>query len=262
VEHAKEHMETVGETGGDFAEWYTYTELNSLLNDISPVRPSTGSINACVEGDNVYKSSCTPRFQSNGQTGMCMVTNSYMASICDLFKGIYNYETHMCEYTQEFCQEMGMCFDRVNKVCQLPAETMFALSCVLGGTGGVREWIKIHGCGFSGNQLDFNNIITTSGQYAKDMVRDKSKINEGFQKTFDPNTTNGRINIYTTIMLVSGPVTTVALLIITAIEIGAQFAANNREENQMPPKSVDYPLEYAITGLSRDRTQPVQRAKG
>jgi hypothetical protein len=258
AEHAKEHMETGGETGGDFAEWYTYTEVNSLLNDINPSNASV--INACVEGDNVYKSSCTPRFISNGQSGMCMVTNSYMAMICDGAQGIYNYETHMCEYTQEFCQEMGMCFDRVNKVCQLPSETMFALSCILGGTGGVREWIKIHGCGFSGSDLDFNNIITTAGQYAKDMVRDKSKINEGFQKTFDPSTSQGRINIYTIIMAVGGPVTTVALAIAMALEIGGQFAETNREENQYPPKSEDYPLEYAITGLSRDRTQPVQRA--
>jgi hypothetical protein len=256
IAHTKDFMQNKGLTGGDYAEWYEFTEVNGYISQISPPT-STSNISACRVGlSNNYVTACsiTPtHFRTNSMTGACLVTNSYVNKTCDLFKGVYSYDSHMCEYTQEFCQSMGMCYDRVNMVCQLPSDTMFALSMIAGGEGVVREWIKINGCGF-------NVQANTVEQYAVDMFRDKEGIRQGFKDTFSPTSIGGAIGFTTLVgtvgALVAGPFVAAAMIIAIGAEIGVMFAQMNAENNQQPPKPQDYPKEYAITGLTDDGSQP------
>ena len=264
--HSKDYRANKGLTGGDYAEWYSYTEINDLLGQITT--PATSSINSCPVSTTNYSQACRVSSFNNDKTGLCMVTNSYMSTICDSFKGVYNESTHMCEYTMEYCQNNGMCYDKVNKVCQLPNDTMFALNITLNAAGGAREWIKIHGCGFSSEFFNPVNIVTSTGQWMFDMLRDEHGISEGMKQSFGPENPIGMTTLIGTVTSAgaiaagAGPVGVgimVAMMIVIGVEIGVGFARTNQTENQEPPKPEDYPKEYAITGLDSTSTDALFR---
>jgi hypothetical protein len=258
IAHSRDWIENAGVTGGDYAEWYTYTDINDTLQLIPD---SSSDIKACNKIGKNYASNCSPTFNNN-TTGACITTNPYMSIICSKFEGVYDHNLHMCTYTQEFCQSMGMCYDRVNKVCQLPHKNMFAFGMFFGGDGVTREWIKINGCGVDGDTFSPENIAVTTGQYMFDMFRDKEGIKDGMKNSFSPTSINGAIGF--TILLgaaagfVWGPLTLVAMAAV-GIEIGVAAMQSNQEENQRPPDPTDYPKEYAITGLSRDGSEAIMR---
>jgi len=262
--HSKDYRANKGLTGGDYAEWYSYTEINNLLGQIT----TSASLNACPVTSTNYSQACRVSSFNNNQTGLCMVTNSYMSTICDSFKGVYNENTHMCEYTMEYCQNNGMCYDKVNKVCQLPADTMFALNISLNLNGGAREWVKIHGCGFSADYFNPENIVTSAGQWMYDMLRDEHGISDGMKQSFGPDNPVGITALIGTVASAgaiaagAGPVgglIMVAMMVAIGVEIGVGFAYTNQSENQEPPNPEDYPKEYAITGLNAASTNALFR---
>jgi hypothetical protein len=265
--HAQDWIANNGITGGDYAEWYNFSELNTLLTQM-PAASKT--ISACMSSGTSYSTACNiaaDRFVAN-QTAACVTTSPYMASICDSFKGTYDYNAHMCTYTMAYCQSMGMCYDRVNQVCQLPHDTLFALSMFCGGDGVTREFIKINGCGVNESAANPYQIVAATGQFFSDMFSDKEGIREGVKSSFSPDTVQGGIGftmlagaVAETVLLraqVAARVNiyaTVIILAVIGILIGATVVETQQMENQMPPDPGDYPKEYAITGLTADGTE-------
>jgi hypothetical protein len=271
--HAQDWIANNGITGGDYAEWYNFSELNTLLTQM-PAASKT--ISACTSKGTSYSTACnitTNRFVAS-RTAACVTTSPYMASVCDAFKGTYDYSAHMCTYTMAYCQSMGMCYDQVNKVCQLPHDTMFALSMFFGGDGVTREFIRINGCGFNGNAADLTQIKDAAGQWLYDMFKDPEGIRQGVRATFSPETTQGGIGftmLAGAAVEASGAATlleryaisaaranmavTLIVLATIAVLIGSTLIESNQMENQMPPDTEKYPKEYAITGLTTDRTE-------
>jgi hypothetical protein len=89
------------------------------------------------------------KLRANGKTGACIVTNPGFRSMCAYGKGTYDQNSPTrCVYTASFCQTMGMCFDETSATCFLPSKQMFGASFLF-GTGGPRQWIKVHGCKFT-----------------------------------------------------------------------------------------------------------------
>ena len=121
---------------GNYVEWYTYTDINSLLASMTPaVNP--------------------PYFtkKPTDENGFCMVSSPGTAALCNYYKGEYDGVTHKCEFTLAYCQSIGTCHNSVDKTCYLPGPQMEALNFFFAG-GGVREWIKVNGCTFVGNDAD------------------------------------------------------------------------------------------------------------
>jgi hypothetical protein len=145
--------------GGEYAEWYTYDELlqkqwtkdNTTSNILL-----ANTFQSYQLGGNVYASDATNR---NGLTGACMVMNSTLYGICysttrdfqqnynvDPVTGVgYNFSEHKCNFTPAYCQSLGTCFKRSTKTCELPGKQLEGVSMVF-GTGGPREFIRLHGC--------------------------------------------------------------------------------------------------------------------
>ena len=159
---------------GNYAEWFRMSEFSSILN---------------VDGSQVVP---TPTFVGN-PTGACIVTNSGVRSICRKYNG--KYANHTCEYTVQYCQSIGTCFDRTTKSCYLPPDTMEALAIGF-GTGGVREFIKVHGCQFTSsrrwttdpNRNAMDTVVLTSGilvangsRMIQDILANQPHWNEGFR---------------------------------------------------------------------------------
>ena len=262
--HAKDWLQNQGLTGGQYAEWYSPTEITSILTQIPD---SSTTISGCTYISTIksYSVACSVNVVNSGA---CIATTPYMATICSEFKGVYDYNRHECTYTQEYCQTMGMCYDRVNKVCQLPHDTMFALSMFVGGDGVTREFIKIHGCGFDENGADPTNIVTSADKFILDLFKSEG-IREGVRATFAPENTQGAIGftmlagaaaegVLLTVAEASSRVNiavTVVVLTVIGILIGVTVIQSNQQDNQKPPSPTDYPKEYAITGLTNDGTQ-------
>jgi len=104
------------------------------------------------------------KLRANGKSGACIVTNPGFRSMCAYGKGTYDQTVeNRCTYTTEFCQNMGMCFDESSMTCYLPGAEMFAATFLF-GTGGPREWIKIHGCKSSGGDKGLNALSVADGR--------------------------------------------------------------------------------------------------
>ena len=156
---------------GNYAEWFNFSEFDSILaSDGTRVVPQ----------------------MTFTQKGACIITNSGIRSMCRMYKGTY--ANHTCEYTPEYCQSIGTCFDTSTKSCYLPPDTMEALSIGF-GTGGVREFIKVYGCKFtSGMASDpsrtaIDNVVLSSAfltlggiQIVKDVIANQPQWNEGFRQ--------------------------------------------------------------------------------
>ena len=202
---ANQWLSTNGNYGGQYAEWYTFDELNQAMQGIT-VAPSK-SITACSGTGTGYASMCEIRngatsatgtagsihpLRRSGKNGMCVVSSAGVAAVCNGNGGSYDVATHSCVFSPEYCQSIGTCFDNTSKMCYLPGEAMFAVSMVF-GTGGPREWIKVNGCNFTSSpQKTFENIINTTplglftaqGQtFFADMVKNQGNWGEGLEAT-------------------------------------------------------------------------------
>jgi len=143
--------------GGEYGEWYTYSELLAKKGPGGSNILSSNTFESYTLGGNVYASDQT--FITNGQQGACMVMNSTLYSICystakefqtsykvDSVDGAgYDFATHRCVFTPAYCQSLGTCYRRSTKTCELPTEELNGVSMIF-GTGGPREFIRLHGC--------------------------------------------------------------------------------------------------------------------
>ena len=143
--------------GGEYGEWYPFSELLAKNGpDGTPILASN-TFESYTLGGNVYANDQT--FVTNGQEGACMVMNSTLYSICystakefqtnykvDSVDGAgYDFATHRCVFTPAYCQSLGTCYRRSTKTCELPTEELNGISMIF-GTGGPREFIRLHGC--------------------------------------------------------------------------------------------------------------------
>ena len=144
--------------GGEYGEWYTFSELLTKNGpDGTPILASNTFESYTLGGANVYANDQTSI--TNGQQGACMVMNSTLYSICystekdfqttykvDPVPGTgYDFTTHRCVFTPAYCQSLGTCYRRSTKTCELPTEELNGISMIF-GTGGPREFIRLHGC--------------------------------------------------------------------------------------------------------------------
>jgi hypothetical protein len=143
--------------GGEYGEWYTFSELLSKNGPDGTSILASNTFESYTLGGNVYATDAT--LVNNGKQGACMIMNSTLYSICYStekdFQAKYNIEpiggtgynfvTHQCVFTPAYCQSLGTCYSRKNKTCELPTEDLNGVSMIF-GTGGPREFIRLHGC--------------------------------------------------------------------------------------------------------------------
>jgi hypothetical protein len=122
---------------GNYVEWYTYTDINTLLSSLTITPPVVVNFAS----------------KPSDEDGFCMVSSPGTAALCNYYKGEYDGSTHKCEFTPAYCQSVGACHNSIDKMCYLPGPEMEALNFFFAG-GGVREWIKVNGCTFVGNDED------------------------------------------------------------------------------------------------------------
>jgi len=194
---ANNWIDTNGSNGDNYGEWYTFDELNVTLANITEAPPTGKGIVGCHGTDtSTYRNACGIEadhpLRLNGKTGACIISTPAVASICRTNAGTYVSAEHRCVFSEEYCQSIGTCFDRTEKMCYLPGEAMFAVSMVF-GTGGPREWIKVNGCNFASTPEDgFYDIInvtpfglfTKQGQtFMADMLANHDNWGEGLKQT-------------------------------------------------------------------------------
>lgn len=277
---ANKWLSTNGNYGGQYAEWYTYDDLNNAIQTITetPAKPIT----ACAGTGTSYASMCQilPEhpLRRNGKDGMCVVSSAAVASVCNANSGSYDVTTHSCIFSSEYCQSIGTCFDSTSKMCYLPGEAMFAVSMVF-GSGGPREWIKINGCQFASSpQNTFENIMmlacpltslfTKNGQtFWSDMYANNKNWNEGLVATLGNPVMAAMISsmVVTTFageaiagMLVAGTATAgetagislIIMAIAIGIAMGVMVLQGNEVENKGPPDPQygPYASEYTVGG--------------
>jgi hypothetical protein len=125
---------------GNYVEWYTYTDINTLLASFTPpLSPPLTSLSFTSK--------------PSDEDGFCMVSSPGTAGLCNYYRGTYDVSTHTCVFSAAYCQSIGTCFNDTDKTCYLPGPQMEALSFFFPG-GGVREWIKVNGCSFVGRDAD------------------------------------------------------------------------------------------------------------
>jgi hypothetical protein len=194
---ANNWIDTNGSNGDNYGEWYTFDELNVSLANITDAPPAGKGIVGCHGTDtSTYRTACgieaSHPLRRNGKTGACIISSPGVAAICRTNAGTYVSAEHRCVFSEDYCQSIGTCFDRTEKMCYLPGEAMFAVSMVF-GTGGPREWIKVNGCNFASSPTDgFYDIInvtplglfTKQGQtFMSDMLANHENWNEGMKQT-------------------------------------------------------------------------------
>jgi hypothetical protein len=144
--------------GGEYGEWYNFSEL---LAKKGPDKTTSILLSDTFEsytlGGNVYATNAT--LVNNGKQGACMIMNSTLYHLCystgkdfqtnykiDPVAGTgYDFNTHTCVFTPAYCQSLGTCYSRKDKTCELPTEDLNGVSMIF-GTGGPREFIRLHGC--------------------------------------------------------------------------------------------------------------------
>ena len=255
--HAKHWFDSIYTTKkdppGNYAEWFNLTEFSTIRNgDGTPVVP-------------------TPTFVGSPQ-GACIVTNSGVRSICRKYNGTY--ANHTCEYTVEYCQSIGTCFDKSTKSCYLPPDTMAALAIGF-GTGGVREFIKLNGCQFESgmsndpNRTALQNVQMTAyiqaangARFIQDIIANQPHWNEGFRAVLK-NPANS-LNFTASVLGVSafmgpagfarfaGPLALLAG--IAAAIVGVTDMIRDTAEQRMKP-TIDK-QEYTTGGWNPDVSDP------
>jgi hypothetical protein len=132
---------------GNYVEWYTYTDVETLLAATPRLAPALNFTTKPSDED-----------------GFCMVSSPGTASLCNYYKGEYDGSTHKCQFTPAYCQSIGTCHNAIDNVCYLPGPEMEALNFFFAG-GGVREWIKVNGCTFVGTDAQKAEYAALSTLY-------------------------------------------------------------------------------------------------
>ena len=238
-----------GKSGGNYAEWYNWSDL-------------TGT-------DNVLKVPMNHPLRSTpGVTGACIVTNSGIRQMCEVAKGSYDATTHACTFTPQFCQSIATCWDSVSQTCYLPTNAIHGVG-VLFGDGAPREFIKVYGCNISGKDaLNFIppfSIFSDKGlEWFRDIAANKENLNDNFKSLLSsPAYAAG----FATSALGVGMFTAqsispslalstrwnvgiaVAMMAVIGITIGVEYGDDNKTNGRFPTND---PNEYTVGGWQAD----------
>jgi hypothetical protein len=236
---------------GSYGEWFTWTQLNAIFSklqgaDTSFVPPLTTS---------------SPLYTELNTKGICIVTGAGQHFSCKEAGGIYNAETHRCEFTEEICRYYGTCYDAVKtKNCFIPEGLDYAQNFL--GQSFPREWIRLHGClkdvnsdaKFEQVAGQAGNFLTnTGGRFFDDIAKNKKNWSAGMKASFsDPGNIANLSMIILPAMLGLG---TGPAMIAIAFVIGGMMADTaikaNREFAQKPPT---VPAEYTVGGWRSNYT--------
>jgi hypothetical protein len=186
-------IENKGQTGGNYAEWYTWNELKGFKEN-PPTTPRScddpyGRI-ISNEYDYTTKESKIPaanltKLQASNSAGACVVASAGIRQMCDQARGKYDPASHTCSFTPRFCQAIGTCYNKATKTCYMPTTALKALNIFFGDSL-PREFIRQNGCNFE-NANDPANIMDSeiSGANGQSWSNNASKdpnLNENFRK--------------------------------------------------------------------------------
>ena len=168
-----------GATGGNYAEWFKFDDLKGFTETATGYDYAEPKVNK-IPTDNLGRLNQI----NNGEA--CIVYNSGIRQMCDTAKGHYNPISHQCVFTPQFCQSIGTCYDRRTNTCNLPPDSMKALS-VFFGDYAPREYIRQNGCNYTSTD-DITQIAITSGDITTanglDWRRDKAASNINLSANF------------------------------------------------------------------------------
>ena len=248
---------------GNYAEWYDVSNVKTTVDtanagsDVNRFIFSTDPANPNAKLDitqsiTQFSSGVSP-FHAPG-TGACILTNSGIRSLCQISGGDYDLTNHACNFTPQYCQSIGTCYNQSTQTCTLaPVQQALHGVSFLFGTGGPRDWIRRYGCSFPSDPTKAFELITTGGfMIISDMlaVSDVSKKRGIEAAMIDPLTIE--IMVATVAVYFSEIPGVAALAIIAMIAAGATagFEAGiaNVNEYKGSPSFKDFPNEYAIGG--------------
>ena len=167
-----------GATGGNYSEWFNFDDLKGFQESGSSYDYAAPKVNK-IHATNL------PLLKRTNNGG-CIVYNSGIRQMCDTARGHYDPVTHQCVFTPQFCQSIGTCYDRRTRTCNLPPDTMKALS-VFFGDYAPREYIRQNGCNYTSTDditqeaITSSDITTANGQ---DWKRDKAASNINLSANF------------------------------------------------------------------------------
>jgi hypothetical protein len=183
-------IENKGQTGGNYAEWYTWDELKGFKeNKITRSCDDPYGQIYDKEYDYTAKESKIPtanltKLQASNSAGACVVASSGIRQMCDQARGKYDPASHTCSFTPRFCQAIGTCYNKATNTCYMPTTDLKALN-IFFGDGLPREYIRTHGCNYLNgtNPTEMNDIEDSSGQNWKTSLTDNNvNLNENFRK--------------------------------------------------------------------------------
>ena len=185
-------IENKGQTGGNYAEWYTWDELKGFQENTIPARSCndpygrlyTGEYNYSVKVSKIPVANLT-KLQASNSAGACVVASSGIRQMCDQARGNYDPASHTCSFTRRFCQAIGTCYNRATKTCYMPTSELKILNIFFGDSL-PREFIRQNGCNYE-NANDPANIMDSeiSGANGQSWSNNASKdpnLNENFRK--------------------------------------------------------------------------------
>jgi hypothetical protein len=184
-------IENKGQTGGNYAEWFTWDELKGFKeNKITRSCDDPYGIIYPNEYDYTAKESKIPaanltKLQASNSAGACVVASSGIRQMCDQARGNYDPASHTCSFTSRFCQAIGTCYNRATKTCYMPTSELKILN-IFFGDGLPREFIRQNGCNYE-NANDPANIMDSeisgaNGQSWSNNASRDPNLNENFRK--------------------------------------------------------------------------------
>jgi hypothetical protein len=239
---------------GNYAEWYDLKQVQALLSQSSDNKARDGDPYSATKGP-LDISATIASYGTN--TSARLITNAGGRSMCNVLHGSYDKDKHECTFTPEYCQSLGTCYDPTTKMCTLKpvADALDGLSFFF-GTGGPREFIKVHGC-----KLDFNdpgNILSIATHDGPLMIQDAimnvKNWGPGLKAQFsDPAMA---MTIISSGAGLAGFVGTAFLAglgagIAAAVEAGLQKSAG---QSQPPSETQEYSIGGFITGLNGQKS--------
>ena len=248
---------------GNYAEWYDLSNVKTTVDtanagsDVNRFIFSTDPANPNAKLDitqsiTQFSSGVSP-FHAPG-TGACILTNSGIRSLCQTSGGDYDLTNHACNFTPQYCQSIGTCYNQSTQTCTLaPVQQALHGVSFLFGTGGPRDWIRRYGCSFPSDPTKAFELTTTGGfMIISDMlaVSDVSKKRGIEAAMTDPLTIEIMVATIAANFSEIPGVDDLAILAMIAAGATAGIEAGiaNVNEYNGSPSFTDFPNEYAIGG--------------
>jgi hypothetical protein len=186
-------IENKGQTGGNYAEWFTWDELKGFKENPITTRTCDDPYGKIYQNEydySVAKVSKIPvanlsKLQASNSAGACVVASSGIRQMCEQARGNYDPASHTCSFTPRFCQAIGTCYNKATKTCYMPTTALKALN-IFFGDGLPREFIRQNGCNYE-NANDPANIMDSdisgaNGQKWSDNASKDPNLNENFKQ--------------------------------------------------------------------------------